>query len=139
EVPDDRIRCPERELELAERFTGDHPDVVLVSRLERAVGCLPRRVGATQLRADQTLERDVVPGEQRLPRLLRRLAPLPGMRARGLEVAEEALHIGEQEEEPRQCTLVSQLVRASHQVEQDRVRLLLRIDPLPVLGEGYQG
>ena len=65
------------------------------------MGCLPRRVGAAQLRADQTLEREVVPGEQALSCLLRCLAPLPGVGERGFEVAQQALDVGEQEEEPR--------------------------------------
>ena len=87
------LRRAEDEPEVAEGLRGDDASVVVAGRSEHAAGGVSRLVGTTQLSLNKALEREVVPGEERLSRLLGRLFPGSGTIERGFEISEKALDV----------------------------------------------
>ena len=89
------FRRAEDESEVAEGLRGDDASVVVAGRSEHAAGGISRLVGTTQLGVNKGLEREVVPGEEGLSRLVGRLLPGSGTIERGFEISEKALGVAE--------------------------------------------
>ena len=89
------LRCAEDEREVAERLRGDDASVVVARRFERVAAASLACSETTQLGLHKGLEREVVPGEERLSRLVGRLFPGSGTIERGFEISEKALDVAE--------------------------------------------
>ena len=83
----------------------------------------------------ETLERACAQREQEQTRLLGGLASLAGAREARLDVSEQQLELAEEEEEPGPRALVTQLVGAAQEIRESGTRLVVRVDPGPVLSE----
>ncbi len=87
------LRRAEDEPEVAEGLRGHDASVVVAGRSEHAAGGVSRLVGPTQLGLNKGLEREVVPGEEGLSRLVGRLLSGSGTIERGFEISEKALDV----------------------------------------------
>ena len=105
------------------------------SRLDDVRRSLPGGFRPTALCLSETLERACAQREQEQTRLLGGLMSLAGAREARLDVSEQQLELAEEEEEPGPRALVTQLVGAAQEIRESGTRLVVRVDPGPVLSE----
>ena len=135
QVLDDVARPLEREGKESKSRGCDEDDETVRVRLDDVRRSLPGGFRPTALCLSETLERACAQREQEQTRLLSGLTSLAGAREARLDVTEQQLELAEEEEEPRPCALVTQLVRAAQEIRESGTRFVVRVDPGPVLSE----